>query len=201
MADIDEFLAARDFLMRHRDDYATAYESFRWPSLTRFNWALDYFDRIEDGRQVDAGAPPAELPRQPRQRVRLSLGEGQPERAASLQKHSRNRWFLHRHGETYRVELPETTRGSRWHDVFPRSPTAWPGALSEDALQVAAGRWALVLLLGRDGNVAASPRGAHSSAMSSIEIPAPLLGGRHSPTPGSLEFRVPRGTPALSEPD
>ncbi len=27
MADIDEFLAARDFLMRHRDDYATAYGS------------------------------------------------------------------------------------------------------------------------------------------------------------------------------
>ncbi len=32
MADIDEFLAARDF-MRHRDDYATAYGSFRWPAF------------------------------------------------------------------------------------------------------------------------------------------------------------------------
>ena len=49
MADIDQFLAARDFLMRHRDDYATAYGSFHWPALTRFNWALDYFDRIQDG--------------------------------------------------------------------------------------------------------------------------------------------------------
>jgi len=54
MADIDEFLAARDFLMRHRDDYASAYGSFRWPSLTRFNWALDYFDRIEDGENRTA---------------------------------------------------------------------------------------------------------------------------------------------------
>jgi acetyl-CoA synthetase len=54
MADIDEFLAARDFLMRHRDDYATAYESFRWPVLTRFNWALDYFDRIEGGENRTA---------------------------------------------------------------------------------------------------------------------------------------------------
>jgi acetyl-CoA synthetase len=54
MADIDEFLAARDFLMRHRDDYATAYESFRWPTLTRFNWALDYFDRIEGGENRTA---------------------------------------------------------------------------------------------------------------------------------------------------
>jgi len=54
MADIDEFLAARDFLMLHRDDYATAYGSFRWPALTRFNWALDYFDRIEDGENRTA---------------------------------------------------------------------------------------------------------------------------------------------------
>ena len=79
-------------------------------------------DWIEDGRQVDAGAPPAELPRQPGQRVSLGLGEGQPERAAPLQQHSRNRWFLHRHSETYRLELPETTRGSRWHVFSPGLP-------------------------------------------------------------------------------
>ncbi len=38
------FLAARDFLFQHREDYETAYREFRWPQLTRFNWALDYFD-------------------------------------------------------------------------------------------------------------------------------------------------------------
>ena len=38
------FLAARDFLLRHREDYATAYRDFEWPKLDRFNWALDYFD-------------------------------------------------------------------------------------------------------------------------------------------------------------
>jgi acetyl-CoA synthetase len=38
------FIAARDFLLRHREDYATAYRDFQWPKLTRFNWALDYFD-------------------------------------------------------------------------------------------------------------------------------------------------------------
>ena len=38
------FIAARDFLLRHREDYATAYRDFRWPALDRFNWALDYFD-------------------------------------------------------------------------------------------------------------------------------------------------------------
>jgi acetyl-CoA synthetase len=40
------FLAARDFLLLHREDYATAYRDFRWPKLDRFNWALDYFDNI-----------------------------------------------------------------------------------------------------------------------------------------------------------
>jgi acetyl-CoA synthetase len=38
------FLAARDFLLRHREDYDTAYRDFEWPKLDRFNWALDYFD-------------------------------------------------------------------------------------------------------------------------------------------------------------
>jgi len=38
------FLAARDFLLRRREDYAAAYRDFQWPKLTRFNWALDYFD-------------------------------------------------------------------------------------------------------------------------------------------------------------
>ncbi len=40
----DAFLAARDFLLAHRTDYATAVRDFRWPALTHFNWALDYFD-------------------------------------------------------------------------------------------------------------------------------------------------------------
>ena len=47
MADIDAFLTARDFLMRHGEDYDRAYEGFRWPALTQFNWALDYFDHID----------------------------------------------------------------------------------------------------------------------------------------------------------
>src|SRR5271155_1845520 len=38
------FVAARDFLLRHREDYATAYRDFKWPKLDLFNWALDYFD-------------------------------------------------------------------------------------------------------------------------------------------------------------
>jgi acetyl-CoA synthetase len=38
------FKAARDFLLAHRTDYATAYRDFRWPEVDRFNWALDWFD-------------------------------------------------------------------------------------------------------------------------------------------------------------
>jgi acetyl-CoA synthetase len=38
------FKVARDFLLAHRADYATAYGQFRWPALERFNWALDWFD-------------------------------------------------------------------------------------------------------------------------------------------------------------
>ena len=40
------FLAARDFLLAHRDDFATATAQFRWPDLDEFNWALDYFDTL-----------------------------------------------------------------------------------------------------------------------------------------------------------
>ncbi|MFJ2443694.1 AMP-binding protein [Streptomyces sp. NPDC087658] len=46
---VEEFRAARDFLLAHREDYATAYEGFSWPRPDRFNWALDWFDGIAAG--------------------------------------------------------------------------------------------------------------------------------------------------------
>lgn len=49
-----EFLAARDFLLAHRTDYATAARDFRWPQLTHFNWALDYFDEMASGNSATA---------------------------------------------------------------------------------------------------------------------------------------------------
>ena len=49
-----EFRAARDFLLAHRDDYATAQEKFRWPVLTGFNWALDWFDKIAESNDSPA---------------------------------------------------------------------------------------------------------------------------------------------------
>ncbi|MDT0501047.1 MULTISPECIES: AMP-binding protein [unclassified Halomonas] len=43
-SNLASFLAARDFLIEHREDYTTACRDFRWPRFTEFNWALDYFD-------------------------------------------------------------------------------------------------------------------------------------------------------------
>ncbi|MFJ5218586.1 AMP-binding protein [Streptomyces sp. NPDC088354] len=50
----DEFRSARDFLLRHREDYKTAYEGFRWPRPEHFNWALEWFDVIAEGNDRPA---------------------------------------------------------------------------------------------------------------------------------------------------
>ena len=38
------FIESRDFLLRHRTDYETAYRDYRAPVLGAFNWASDFFD-------------------------------------------------------------------------------------------------------------------------------------------------------------
>ncbi|MFF4214044.1 AMP-binding protein [Streptomyces sp. NPDC001796] len=50
----EAFRTARDFLLAHREDYATAYEGFRWPRPAYFNWALDWFDVIAEGNDRTA---------------------------------------------------------------------------------------------------------------------------------------------------
>ncbi|WP_446041035.1 AMP-binding protein [Streptomyces sp. SID1121] len=50
----EEFRSARDFLLAHREDYGTAYAGFEWPRPERFNWALDWFDRIAEGNHREA---------------------------------------------------------------------------------------------------------------------------------------------------
>ncbi len=52
--ELDRFLAARDFLLQHREDYETAYREFRWPELDRFNWASDFFDEQARGNSQPA---------------------------------------------------------------------------------------------------------------------------------------------------
>ena len=48
------FVRAREFLLAHRTDYATAYRDFRWPQLDEFNWALDWFDPLAAGNDAPA---------------------------------------------------------------------------------------------------------------------------------------------------
>ncbi|MEW1777124.1 AMP-binding protein [Streptomyces sp. NPDC086777] len=50
----EDFRRARDFLLAHRADYATAYEGFTWPRPDHFNWALDWFDVIAAGNDRTA---------------------------------------------------------------------------------------------------------------------------------------------------
>ncbi|MER6694808.1 AMP-binding protein, partial [Streptomyces minutiscleroticus] len=50
----EHFRSARDFLLQHREDYATAYEHFAWPRPETFNWALDWFDVIARGNDRTA---------------------------------------------------------------------------------------------------------------------------------------------------
>ena len=50
------FLRAREFLVAHRDDYATAYAGFTWPRPTHFNFATDWFDAVLCARHPDAVA-------------------------------------------------------------------------------------------------------------------------------------------------
>lgn len=50
----ETFLEARDFLLRHRNDYEKAYREFRWPRLDKFNWATDWFDEL--ARRTDGVA-------------------------------------------------------------------------------------------------------------------------------------------------
>ncbi|MER6623832.1 AMP-binding protein [Streptomyces sp. NPDC000931] len=50
----EEFRRARDFLLEHREDYATAHRDFAWPRPDRFNWALDWFDVVADGNDRTA---------------------------------------------------------------------------------------------------------------------------------------------------
>ncbi|MFB6441499.1 AMP-binding protein [Streptomyces sp. NPDC056411] len=50
----EEFRAARDLLLRHREDYAAARAAFRWPRPRYFNWALDWFDALARGNDRTA---------------------------------------------------------------------------------------------------------------------------------------------------
>ena len=78
------FVEARDFLLRHREDYDVAYRDFRWPQLDRFNWALDYFDVMARGNDrpalvIVSRDPSHDTPKSTRAAVaRWGLGSAAP---------------------------------------------------------------------------------------------------------------------------
>ena len=53
MTDRERFLKARAVL-QHASSYEDAKANFRWPELTQFNWALDYFDPMAAGNTATA---------------------------------------------------------------------------------------------------------------------------------------------------
>ncbi len=48
--EVHKFLQLRDFLLKAKS-YEEAREGFKWPHLTKFNWAIDYFDYIARGNE------------------------------------------------------------------------------------------------------------------------------------------------------
>ncbi len=48
-----KFIEARDFLL-NVGSYEEAYEKFKWPRVTKFNWATDYFDDMARGNEKNA---------------------------------------------------------------------------------------------------------------------------------------------------
>ena len=51
----EAYRAARNILVRHRDDYDAAVAAFRWPDIGgQFNWALDWFDPVAAGNRGTA---------------------------------------------------------------------------------------------------------------------------------------------------
>ncbi|OYV67304.1 MAG: AMP-dependent synthetase, partial [Acidiphilium sp. 21-66-27] len=71
-----DFIAARQFLLDHRSDLATASAGFRWPEARDFNWALDWFD-LHLARDAGSAQRPALCIADPAggEDVRLSFAE------------------------------------------------------------------------------------------------------------------------------
>ncbi len=51
--DAQKFFDLRNFVQKVKN-YEEAYKGFKWPRITKFNWATDYFDKIAAGNQKPA---------------------------------------------------------------------------------------------------------------------------------------------------
>ncbi|MGK2898744.1 MAG: AMP-binding protein [Burkholderiaceae bacterium] len=87
-ANRNPFTEARDFLLKHREDYDTAYRDFRWPVLDRFNWALDHFDALARGGAT-ADAPALHIVGEDGSEVKRSFRQ-MSERSSQVANHLRS---------------------------------------------------------------------------------------------------------------
>jgi acetyl-CoA synthetase len=95
------FVRARDFLLRHRDDYDKAYAGFAWPDLPKFNWALDWFDIFAQGN----AQPALWIVRDGADDVKVSYAE-LSERSSRMANYLRGRGVDR--GDTLLLMLPNT---------------------------------------------------------------------------------------------
>lgn len=95
----ERFRSARDFLLEHREDYATAYKGFSWPRPEYFNWALDWFDVIARGNDRTA----LHIVEEDGERVELSF-------AAMSERSARTANWLQPAGRTRRGPRPRHAR-------------------------------------------------------------------------------------------
>jgi len=100
------FLAARDYLLQNREDYDRVRREFRWPELTEFNWALDYFDGY--AREA-AGKPALWIIEDDGSEVKLSFAE-------MSRRSNQVANFLRRHG---------VCRGDRIVVMLPNVVAIW----------------------------------------------------------------------------
>ena len=112
----ESFRRARDFLIAHRDDYDMARSGFRWPELSEFNWAYDWFDPFARGNGREALRVVAEDGTAAR-RTFAELSETSDRAAA----------FLHRQG---------LRRGDRVLVMLPNVAPLWEIALAAMKLGV-----------------------------------------------------------------
>ncbi len=110
MTPTETFLQARDLLFKHRDDYDAARLEFKWPRLSHFNWALDWFDVLAKGNS------------RPALRITDDAGRDQSSTFAELSERStRLAGFLHRQG---------LRRGDRLLSLLPSTAPLWEVTLA-----------------------------------------------------------------------
>ncbi|MGK5501218.1 AMP-binding protein [Streptomyces sp. URMC 125] len=189
-APAEAFRAARDVLLRHREDPAAARAEFRWPALEHFNWALDWFDRIAEGN----GRTALRIVEEDGTELAVSFEEM---RVRSNRVANRLRELGVRAGDRIlvmlgnQVELWETLLAAMKLRavVIPATPLLGPADLAD---RIERGRAAHVVARAADAPKFDGVPGDYTRT---------AVGGTGGAAPGWLEYAEAHGAPAEFEPD